>query len=238
MDRAAPHSLLPVGTPPVLGPAWAGGVFLAEVVSLQDPDHQARVQVRVHAANGVADQDAPLWARMVCPMAGSDRGAYWIPDVGDLVAVAFVQGDVRFPVVLGGLWHGAAAPPQSMDGGGQNHLKVLRSRNGVKVTLDDTPGREQLVLETPGGCRLTLQDGPGRCELVDSNGNSARFETSGITVTAAAKVTVNASQVEVSAGMVTVNAGLSKFSGVVQCDTLISNTVISASYTPGAGNIW
>jgi hypothetical protein len=24
----------------------------------------------------------------------------------------------------------------------------------------------------------------------------------------------------------------------VQCDTMISNTVISATYTPGAGNIW
>jgi hypothetical protein len=38
--------------------------------------------------------------------------------------------------------------------------------------------------------------------------------------------------------MVSVNAGMSTFSGVVQCDTLISNTVISATYTPGAGNIW
>ena len=38
--------------------------------------------------------------------------------------------------------------------------------------------------------------------------------------------------------MVTVNAGLSKFSGVVQADTVISNSVISSSYTPGAGNIW
>ena len=51
-------------------------------------------------------------------------------------------------------------------------------------------------------------------------------------------VTVEASQVKVSAGMVTVDAGMSKFSGVVQCDTLIATSVISASYTPGAGNIW
>jgi hypothetical protein len=34
-----------------------------------------------------------------------------------------------------------------------------------------------------------------------------------------------------------VNAGMSKFSGVVQCDTLIANSVVSTSYTPGAGNI-
>jgi hypothetical protein len=31
---------------------------------------------------------------------------------------------------------------------------------------------------------------------------------------------------------------MSKFSGVVQCDTLIANSVAAASYTPGAGNIW
>ena len=238
MDRADPHALLPTGTPPVLGPLWAGGLFLAEVVDLDDPDRLARVQVRLHAANGVADQDAPLWARMVCAFAGDNRGAFWIPDVGDLVAVVFVQGDVRFPLVLGGLWHGRAAPPETMDSAGQNNLKVLRSRNGVKITLDDTRGQEQLVLETPGGCKLTLKDGPGSCELVDSNGNSARFESSGITITAAAKVTVNAATVEVSAGMVKVDAAMSNFSGVVKCDTLISNAVVSTSYTPGAGNIW
>jgi hypothetical protein len=38
--------------------------------------------------------------------------------------------------------------------------------------------------------------------------------------------------------MVKVDAGMSTFSGVVKCDTLISNTVISSTYTPGAGNIW
>jgi hypothetical protein len=42
----------------------------------------------------------------------------------------------------------------------------------------------------------------------------------------------------VSAAMVTVDAAMSKFSGVIQCDTLISSTVVSATYTPGAGNIW
>ena len=86
--------------------------------------------------------------------------------------------------------------------------------------------------------KVTLKDGPGAVEIVDSNGNSIKLESSGVTVTASAKVTVNASQVAVSAGMVTVDAGMSKFSGVVQADTVICNSIISASYTPGAGNIW
>jgi hypothetical protein len=125
-----------------------------------------------------------------------------------------------------------------MDGAGNNYKKVLRSRNGVKVTLDDQDGQEKLQLETPGGQKITLKDGPGAIEVIDSNGNSVKLEASGITVTASAKVTVNASQVAISAGMVTVDAGMSKFSGVVQADTVITNSVISASYTPGAGNIW
>jgi hypothetical protein len=38
--------------------------------------------------------------------------------------------------------------------------------------------------------------------------------------------------------MVKVSAGMSTFSGVVQADTVITNTIIAATYTPGAGNIW
>jgi uncharacterized protein involved in type VI secretion and phage assembly len=238
MDRA-PVTLAPAGNPPALGSAWLGsGVFLARVSDVADPDNQGRVQVRLHGADGVADHDAPLWARLVAPFAGDNRGAFWVPDVGDLVAVAFVQGDARVPVVLGGLWHGNAAPPETMDGAGRNFLKVLRSRNGVKITLDDHDGQEKLTLETPAGQKVTLSDGPGQCEVADSNGNRIVLDASGIRIEAAAKVVVQAGQVEVSAGMVTVNAGMSRFSGVVQCDTLISNAVVSSSYTPGAGNVW
>ena len=101
------------------------------------------------------------------------------------------------------------------------------------ITLDDAAGHETLTLETPGGQRVTLADGPGQIDVQDSNGNSVTLETSGVTVTASAKVTVEASRSRSTAGMVTVNAGMSKFSGVVQADTVITNSVVSSSYTPG-----
>jgi len=154
------------------------------------------------------------------------------------VLVAFEAGDTRRPYVDGALWNGSDKAPESMDGGGKNYKKVLRSRNGVKVTLDDTDGQEKFIAETPGGQKFTLKDGPGTVEIVDSNGNSIKLEPSGITINASAKVTVTASLLEVNASMVTVNAGMSKFSGVVQADTMITNSIIAASYTPGAGNIW
>ena len=151
--------------------------------------------------------------------------------------VVFEAGDPRRPYVIGALWNGRDAPPETMDGAGNNNRKTIRSRSGLRIALDDRNGQESLTLETPGGQTVVLKDGPGAIEVRDSNGNQVRLETGGITITSAAKVTVNAGVVEVSTAMLTVNAGLSKFSGVVQADTVITNSVISASYTPGAGNI-
>jgi uncharacterized protein involved in type VI secretion and phage assembly len=220
-----------------LGGRWYG-VYPALVSDITDPDGQGRVKVTLPWSPDTGSGRYEAWARLATLMGGPNRGSWFVPDVNDEVLLVFEGGDPRRPYVIGGLWNGRDSPPESMDGAGKNFLKVLRSRNGVKITLDDTDGQETLVLETPGGQRVTLKDGPGSVEVIDSNSNSVKLEPSGITVTAAAKVTINASQVAISAGIVTVDAGMSKFSGVVQADTVISNSVISASYTPGAGNIW
>jgi uncharacterized protein involved in type VI secretion and phage assembly len=214
------------------------GVYPALVTDLADPDAQGRVKVSLPWAPDGAGGSYEAWARLATMMAGARRGSWFVPDDGDEVLIGFEGGDPRRPYVLGALWNGSDSPPETMDGAGRNDKKVLCSRNGVKVTLDDTSGTEKLILETPGGQKVTLKDGPGAVEITDANGNSVKLESSGITVTASAKVTVNAGTVEVSAGMLTVNAGMSKFSGVVQADTVITNSVVSASYTPGAGNIW
>lgn len=228
MDRA-PHFERSAG--------WMQAAYLARVVDINDPESRNRVQVRLYSFDDVDGQDAPLWARVVCPFAGADRGAFFMPDVDDEVLVVFVQGDPRHPLVIGGLWNGANAAPASLSGG-TNQYKRIRSKNGVVVTLDDQQGQEKLVLETPAGQKLTLSDGPGKVRVEDSNGNSVVMEASGITITAAAQVKVDAANVKVSAGMVTVDAAMAKFSGVVKCEVLIATSVVGTSYTPGAGNVW
>ncbi|EHR71172.1 hypothetical protein BurJ1DRAFT_2337 [Burkholderiales bacterium JOSHI_001] len=216
---------------------WMQAGFLARVVSLDDPDNRNRVQVKLLSFADVDEQDSTIWARVVCPFAGNNRGAFLLPDVDDEVLVFFVQGDSRHALVLGGLWNGSATAPAGISSG-KNRIKRIQSRNGVIVTLDDQDGQEMLKLETPGGQKLTLKDGPGAVTIEDSNGNSIKLEAAGITVTASAKVKVQAATVEVSAGMVKVDAAMSKFSGMIKCDVLQTNAVISSSYTPGAGNVW
>jgi uncharacterized protein involved in type VI secretion and phage assembly len=236
VSAAAPLAATAFDAPLGAGDGRWYGAYPATVKDNQDPDGQARVKLALPWSPDPDGGAYEVWARLATMMAGDDRGSLFVPDPGDEVVVAFLAGDPRHPYVLGALWNGSDRPPETVDG--QNHLKVLRSRNGVKVTLDDHDGQEKLVLETPGGDKVTLADGPSSVTVEDANGNSVKLETSGITVTAAAKVTVNAPQVAVSAGMVQVDAGMSRFSGVVQADTVITNSVVSASYTPGAGNIW
>lgn len=214
------------------------GGFVASVVSLDDPEGLHRVQLRLAAFDAVAQQDAPLWARVAAPFAGADRGAFWLPEVGDEVLVVFLQGDARLPVVVGGLWNGASAPPATIQGGGVNRYKHLQSKNGIQLVMDDQPGQEKLHLQTPGGQKFTLKDGPGAVTIEDSNGNRVTLDGAGVTIEAAAKVKVQAAQVEVSAGMVKVDAAMVDCSGIVKCQVLQATAVISSSYTPGAGNVW
>lgn len=210
---------------------------LAQVVAIDDPEHLNRVQLRLLAFDAIADQDAPLWARVVAPFAGDQRGTFFMPDVGDEVLVVFAGGDARHPLVVGGLWSGSAAAPAELGAEG-NRFKRIRSKNGIVVTLDDRQGQETLTLQTPGGQVLELRDGPAGATLSDTNGNTLTLDGSGIRIEAASEVSVSAAQVKVAAGMVQVDAAMSTFSGIVKCDTLIATSVVSTSYTPGAGNIW
>lgn len=214
------------------------GAYPALVVDVVDKTNQGRVMVSLPWSPDPGGSSYQTWARVSTLMAGNNQGSWFVPDKKVEVLVVFLGGDVRQPCVIGALWNGKDKPPQSMDQAGNNNIKQICSRNGVKITLDDTQGTESLTMETPGKQKITLQDGPGSISIQDSNGNSITLDSSGITITSASNVTVSASQHEVSAGSVNVNAGMSTFSGVTSHDTVITSTVVAASYTPGAGNVW
>jgi uncharacterized protein involved in type VI secretion and phage assembly len=215
------------------------GAYPALVTDIKDPDGQGRVKVKLPWSPDSGDGSYEVWARLALLMAGNNRGTWFIPDPNDEVLVMFEAGDPRLPYVIGALWNGKDKPPEQMDGAAKNFKKTIRSRNGLKITLDDQDGSESITLETPGGQKITLKDGPGSIELQDSNGNNIKTDPAGITVRAAADIKVTSSgTVTVSALSVTVNAAQSTFSGVVQANSFITPSVIGGSYTPGAGNIW
>jgi uncharacterized protein involved in type VI secretion and phage assembly len=214
--------------------------YLAKVVSVQDPDNLARVQVRLWSFDGVSDQDAAIWARVALPFAGDKRGAFLLPDVDDEVLVVFANGDSRFPIVVGGLWSGATGIPETL-GGDRVDRWTITGKAGTRIAIEEKQsGQPTIVFTTPGGVSGTLSDDSGGKIVLSLSGSTTTItlDSSGVSVETGSNVQIQASQMNVTAGQVSVNAAMSQFSGVVQCDTLIATTVVGTTYTPGAGNVW
>jgi len=213
---------------------------LAEVVDVRDPAGQNRVQIRLLAFDGVDGQDAPVWARVAVPFAGSDYGAFMIPGVGDEVLVTFVDADPRFPVVVGSLWNGAAPAPEVLGGSGSRVDRwTIVGKEGTRIAIiEERPGQAAISLTTPGNVKALLTDEGGGKIRMEAAGTTITIDAKGVSVQTGGKVQVQASQVDVTAGQVNVNAAMSTFAGIVKCDVLQTTTVIATTYTPGAGNVW
>jgi uncharacterized protein involved in type VI secretion and phage assembly len=223
-------------------PALLGsGAFLATVVSVQDPNNMNRVQVRVWNVDGINDQSGPVWARVAVPFAGNNRGAFFIPDVGDEVLVMFLSGDPRFPIIVGSMWNGHDSAPDSFGGSGSSVDRwTITGKAGTKIAIIEDSSGPTIELTTPGGLTGKMTDSDGSIEFSDANQTSIRIDSSGVTINApTAQVQVTAaSGVTVTAPQLTVDAAMATFSGIVTCQVIQATTVIGTTYTPGAGNVW
>lgn len=118
------------------------GVVTGIVTNNQDPDNLGRIKVKIPRLSGV---DESAWARVVSFMAGNDRGAVFLPEVDDEVLVAFEYGDLSMPYVIGALWNGQDVPPQ-LNSDGENNIRVIKSRNGHVIRLNDKDGEETIEI--------------------------------------------------------------------------------------------
>jgi hypothetical protein len=73
---------------------------------------------------------------------GGERefGSFFLPEVDDEVLVDFIEGDIRFPVVIGGVWNGKDEPPELKDDIEVEVEHSIISRDIIKTyfVLDDT----------------------------------------------------------------------------------------------------
>ncbi|MBD2503804.1 phage baseplate assembly protein V [Anabaena azotica] len=150
------------------------GVVIGIVTNNQDPDNLARVKVKFP---WLSDQDESFWARIASPMAGKDRGIYFLPEVDDEVLVVFEHGDMRFPYVIGALWNGKDSPPTNNDDG-KNNLRMIKSRSGHLICLNDENGQE----------KIEIIDNSGKNSLIVDTANNA------ITITSDKDINLKASQ--------------------------------------------
>lgn len=201
------------------------GLALGKVKDTADPQSRGRVQVTLLAT------DMDVWAPCVVPSAGSGYGVALLPKNDEIVLVAFLSPDQ--PFVIGSVWSGQTTLPSEAAPVSQRY--AIKTKAGTNMVFDDAA--PSLSLTTPHNNSIAITDSGDTC-TVTVGSTTIQATTTGVTITTSATIELKTSTLTVDASSVTVNAAMSKFSGVVQCDTMIANAVVGTSYTPGAGNIW
>ena len=181
------------------------GLTVGIVTNNQDPDNLGRVKVRFP---WLSDEEESHWARVLSPMAGKERGIYFLPEVEDEVLVAFEHGMMEFPYVLGALWNGKDAPPATNDDG-KNNLRVIKSRSGHVIILDDTAGEENITIaDKTGKNMIVISSKENMISIMadsditlESTNGKLKLSGKGIEIKSGAEIKIEASQnMDVKAG--------------------------------------
>ena len=215
------------------GPGGAGaryfGLYTAIVADVVDPDEHGRIRVELPDLGGAAEGGSGVWATLVTPYAGDGQGFLFLPEVGSRVVVGFEAGDLHRPYVVGGFWGDTGAIPETS--ATARDVRLIHTRAGSRIELDDSPGAAKITVSTASGHRLVLDEGGSSIRAEHSGGSMVVLDGARIEVRSAGTVTVRA-------GAVRVHAPIASFDGVVTCATLVASSgVVSPSYTPGLGNL-
>lgn len=211
------------------GPRYYG-LYPAIVTNIVDPDQLGRIQVSLPWL-GTDGTSVRAWATLLSPYAEDDQGFMVLPSKDTQVVVGFEAGDPRRPYIVGAAWNGREALPEQAQE--PNNLRLIKTRSGCLLEFDDTDGAVKITISTPGGHKIVMDDGQREVKVAHSDGPH-------VTMTAGGQVKVQAnSTVEITASAVNVHAGSAVFDGTITCTTLTASaSIVSPSYTPGAGNVW
>jgi uncharacterized protein involved in type VI secretion and phage assembly len=163
------------------------GVIVGTVIDNKDPVSLGRVRVQFPWKT-LMHQTA--WARMAAPMAGNNRGTYFIPEVGDEVLVAFEQGILDAPIVIGALWNSKDKPPETNQTG-HNDRRLIKSRSGHQIILDDTAGNEKIqITDKTGNNTITIDSSTNT--IIIQSGSNLKIRSKSLELEAGSTMTLKA----------------------------------------------
>jgi len=146
------------------------GVAEAIVVDVMDPEDEGRIKVKYPWFD---DRTVTEWVRVRQLYAGNGYGTFFIPEVDDEVLVAFIHGDMRLPIILGGLYNGMDKPPSHRSEAKDE--KLIRTKAGHRILLNDSKDKHQLELRTAGGHVADLSDEKKKISVTTTGGHLAEM---------------------------------------------------------------
>ncbi|MCE8427100.1 MAG: phage tail protein [Candidatus Methanoperedens sp.] len=176
------------------------GVTIAKVINNKDdPEKIGRVQIEF-PGRGKPDNN---WAWVVSPMAGNNKGFFFLPDVNDEVLVAFEHGDINQPCILGVIWNEKDRPPGKNENG-ENNIKMIRSRSGHVIRMDDTKGKEKIeIIDKSENNRIIIDTAENKISIISDKDIEISAPKGKLTITAK-EIEVTSSttaKIEANAGM-------------------------------------
>lgn len=160
----------------------------------QDPQGEYRVLVTLPVLQ--QNQGIGVWARFGSFYASNAIGAFFYPEIGDEVVVAFLSGDPRYPVILGSLYSAKNPPPGQP--AAANNLKMFMTRSKLHMDFDED--QKAISLITPANQSLKINDSEKSITLTDANGNTIKMSSSGVAIDSASDIKITAT------GSITVTA--------------------------------
>ncbi len=175
------------------------GISLGIVSDLKDPLGKNRV--RCTYMTGDDDAGTSDWAYVASPFGGSEHGIFFFPNIGDIVLIAFEEGDIHMPYIIGSVWKNEVAPPVTINKEDPKNqiFKILTPRKSV-LEFSDEENKEKITLKTPLENGLVINDENKKIGIGDKEGKNSivmDFEKGAMTLTSEKKLTINVGSVSI-----------------------------------------
>jgi len=166
------------------------GVIHGIVKDTADPAKLGRVKLQLPTLD--TDYESG-WVPVATPMAGPSRGFFFSPEIGDEVLVAFDNGHIDLPYVIGFLYNGSQKPPET-----ELKNRVILTPGGNTLRFEDKDGAKKVILKTDSSFVLEMDENAKKITLSDAGSETITITAndSKIKIEAGAKVVINAPQIE------------------------------------------
>ena len=166
--------------------AAVNGLQIGIVSQLEsDPDGEDRILIKLPVVN---NNEQGIWARVSTLDAGSNRGSFFRPEIGDEVIVGFINANPNDAIVLGMM--NSSAKPAPIVATDDNHEKGFVTRSEMKLVFNDDV--KSVILETPAGKKITIDEGAGIIQIEDDNSNKITLDSGGMVLESASDISVKA----------------------------------------------
>ncbi len=138
----------------------------------------------------VALRDSAIVLKKV-PIATGRLGLTAIPDVGDLVLVQFLHGDINAPIIVGSLYNDEDRPPINDDGKIVLQLPKAGSEGDGVFVAASSVDESSIRINVGGTCVVHIQDDDPAVEInVGDGGGNIKLDQDG-TITIESQAGIN-----------------------------------------------